>query len=346
MTYYEGPHPADNDTAETPDPDTLPPHHNCDCTSRHCNGRNEHGDRMPPFVDYPAGAKGEIDPDDLTEADLAANIKRNRLAGWTAWNMRYFINRLADTGNVHQCCRELGLSRQSAYQLRSRNEVFRRAWEGAVIRSRDALLDAAWHRAYNGAFEEKIVDGRVVETQGKPEGAMLRYLLTRADRMANDASLAARPAKEAEMRLEELLDCLDPDHAEAERPDEEALLEEIAAAGKPDDPASGSGAMGFASASAATEALKAHRELQQKKPEDIDTNDLDPAEHESWTGEQWERAFASGVSQQIEWPDDDDEADMDNDIKAMKAAGLDWQYVKTSRELEATFAALGDQCQD
>jgi|GEM_PF-5308287 len=40
---------------------------------------------------------------------------------WTPPRMRYYLSRLADTGNVLGVCREMGLSRQSVHALRARD---------------------------------------------------------------------------------------------------------------------------------------------------------------------------------------------------------------------------------
>ena len=41
--------------------------------------------------------------------------------GWTPARQRYFLSRLADTGNVLGVCREMDMSRQSVYALRARD---------------------------------------------------------------------------------------------------------------------------------------------------------------------------------------------------------------------------------
>ena len=100
--------------------------------------------RGRPAQPRPGAEPGDADID---PAALADAIARERNDGWTPLRMRIFLDRLSETGNVGQCCRELDLSRQSAYALRRRNGLFAHAWGGAIVRSRDALLDTAWQRA-------------------------------------------------------------------------------------------------------------------------------------------------------------------------------------------------------
>ncbi|WP_299324077.1 hypothetical protein [Parasphingopyxis sp.] len=263
--------------------------------------------------------------------------------GWTPKRQRYFLSRLADTGNVLGVCREMDMSRQSVYALRARDAAFARAWQGAMLRHRDALVDICMERATMGVTEEIVVDGELVE-RTKPDGAMLRHMLNRADRLCDDDSLAARPAHQSELHFEALLDCVDPDEivqAEGGPPDRAMLLADIAASARWDwkgdedigafdvsaagdadrarlshqdylaqtDPAPDigpgirtgkvAGPMGFASDEEAVEALLDYKRIMATPPGEIDTSDLDPAEADEWTDEQWLRAQRSGLTERM-----------------------------------------------
>jgi hypothetical protein len=239
---------------------------------------------------------------------------------WTPPRIRYFLSRLADTGNVMGVCREMDLSRQSVYALRARDEAFARAWQGAMLRHRDALVDLCLERATVGVTEEIVVDGRLAE-RTRPDGAMLRHMLNRADRLCDDGWPSARPAKQSERHFEALLDCLDPpadrngeDCADAP-PDREALLADIAASAQWDwkedwrantDPAPElgpgvrvgrvEGPCGYASDEEAADALIAYKRIMATPPEEVDISDLDPAGADDWTDEQWLRADRSGLT--------------------------------------------------
>lgn len=63
--------------------------------------------------------------------------------GWTPARQRAFIDHLATSGCVTHAARAVGLSKQSAYQLRDRspNSIFALAWSVAIARSRRLILD-------------------------------------------------------------------------------------------------------------------------------------------------------------------------------------------------------------
>ncbi|MBC2776496.1 hypothetical protein [Parasphingopyxis marina] len=242
--------------------------------------------------------------------------------GWTPPRIRYFLSRLADTGNVLGVCREMGLSRQSVYALRARDTAFERAWQGAMLRHRDALVDLCLERAMVGVTEEVVIDGQLAE-RTKPDGVMLRHMLARADRRCDDDRLAARPLQQSERHFEALLDCLDPPESdgrnggadggqEAPAVDREMLLAEIAASAQWDwkegQPfvAPAEGPCGYAGDEEALEALIAYKRIMATPPEEVDIADLDPAEAEEWSGEQWLRAERSGLADRMY--EDDDEA--------------------------------------
>ena len=237
--------------------------------------------------------------------------------GWTPARQRYFLSRLADTGNVLGVCREMDMSRQSAYALRARDAAFARAWQGAMLRHRDALVDICMERATIGVREEIVVDGALVE-RTKPDGAMLRHMLNRADRLCDDGTFAARPAHQSELHFEALLDCIDPDEtaqAEGGPPDRAELLACIAESAelgwdKRDYPglcAPGSAPRAaepdplarFASEEEAADALIAYKYLLTMRPEEVDISDLDPAAVDEWTEEQWLRAEHSGLADRL-----------------------------------------------
>ena len=237
--------------------------------------------------------------------------------------MRYFLVRLADTGNVLGVCREIGLSRQSVYGLRVRDAAFARAWEGAMLRHRDSLVDLCMERAVHGVIEEVVIDGALTE-RTRPDGAMLRHMLGRADRICADERLAARPARQSELHFEALLDCLDPpeqgngDRTGEALPDRAALLADIEDSAHWDweaasereffartEPAPELGPgmrigkveppKGYASDEEAVEALAAYKRVMATPPDKVDISDLDPAAAEAWTDEQWQRAERSGL---------------------------------------------------
>lgn len=71
---------------------------------------------------------------------------------WTAVKMAAFLRQLSATHSVSAAARAVGMSRQSAYRLRSRLKggAFDLAWDVAFHHSYDNLAHAALERALNG----------------------------------------------------------------------------------------------------------------------------------------------------------------------------------------------------
>ncbi|MFN2259958.1 MAG: hypothetical protein ABR601_09005 [Parasphingopyxis sp.] len=313
-------------------------------------------------------------PEPHADAPLPAN-QREDAAGWTTERIRLFLVLLAESGNVVRVCDQLMISRQAAYQLRRRRPAFAFAWDGAILRHRDSLVDACMDRALYGVSEEVAVDGQMVE-RVRADGATLRFMMARADRLAESRELHDRPARLAEARLEDLMDLLDPpEQDEAPHPDRRRfdaraaydLLDDIAESAMPDWDERFADRLD-ARASAAREAskkaqlarreaeeareeaertggphlplpeigdpeleaqllseeergrlsyLRWHRALMAMPPEMVDVSDLDPAEaFESWDQQDWDRAFHSGLVDQVDFSaaeEEDEEEDEGGD---------------------------------
>lgn len=86
--------------------------------------------------------------------------RRPRYDGWTEEKQRRFIEVLADTGLVGAACKEVGMSRASAYRLRraAHAGAFARAWDLARERAGALIEDIAFERAIEGV-EVETFDG-------------------------------------------------------------------------------------------------------------------------------------------------------------------------------------------
>jgi hypothetical protein len=58
-----------------------------------------------------------------------------------------FLAALADSANVRAACEAAGISRETAYHYREKNEAFRAEWETAIQDACDTLEEEAWKRA-------------------------------------------------------------------------------------------------------------------------------------------------------------------------------------------------------
>jgi hypothetical protein len=92
-------------------------------------------------------------------------MARNRHDGWTEARQRQFLRALMATGTVGAAARMVGMSRKSAYQLRTRTgaESFARAWDGAIETGRARIFDYQMERAFNGTTTITLRLGGAVE---------------------------------------------------------------------------------------------------------------------------------------------------------------------------------------
>jgi hypothetical protein len=86
------------------------------------------------------------------EVDPPAAYVSPRHDGWTVVRQEAFLKALAACGCVTHACRAVGMSRESAYELRDRPAAvaFRRAWEAAVDCSMVQIEDGMVSRSIHG----------------------------------------------------------------------------------------------------------------------------------------------------------------------------------------------------
>lgn len=104
-----------------------------------------------------------------------------RFDGWTEEKQRRFIETLADTGLVGAAAKAVGMSRQSAYQLRraGHGAAFARAWDAARHHAGALIEDIAFERAIEGVEHEVYNDcGEVIGAKLVHDSRLLRYLLS------------------------------------------------------------------------------------------------------------------------------------------------------------------------
>lgn len=103
-----------------------------------------------------------------------------RTTGWTPRRQHDFIRALAAMGTVGRAARAVGLSRQSAYALRSRPDAasFVRAWDNALSIGYDRIFEMAMDRALNGVTTARYYRGRPVGTITRPDLRMAMAVLS------------------------------------------------------------------------------------------------------------------------------------------------------------------------
>ena len=98
--------------------------------------------------------------------------------------MAEFVRLLAATQSVAVAARGVGMSRQSAYRLRARQqgEPFDLAWEAAVQGGYDALHQAALDRALNGVEVPVYHRGELVGSRRAFDERLTVFLLSAQNR--------------------------------------------------------------------------------------------------------------------------------------------------------------------
>ncbi len=109
---------------------------------------------------------------------------RARADGWTAERQRRFCEILADCGLVRDAAKAVGMTAQSAYELRRRPEGkgFALAWAAALLLARSRLVDLAIERAVDGNSDQYYKDGVLVGERRKQD---VRHLLAAITKLEN-----------------------------------------------------------------------------------------------------------------------------------------------------------------
>lgn len=123
-----------------------------------------------------AGEDGGVTGSELTSAGHAA--KGGRAApgklvtrGWTKTRRREFLECLAATMNVRASARAVGVSEQSAYRLRARDDDFRAGWREAIAEAYERLELEMLRRAIGGEDGADKADAR------NPDARLAMFLM-------------------------------------------------------------------------------------------------------------------------------------------------------------------------
>lgn len=119
-------------------------------------------------------------PDETIAPEFTpAPMLRNRHDGWTAQRQQMFIMALAVVGQVEAAAKMTGISRKSAYQLKTRPgaESFSRAWDVAIASGRARLFDYLMDKALNGTTTIRLKMGGDVEIGHGLDGRLVSGFL-------------------------------------------------------------------------------------------------------------------------------------------------------------------------
>ncbi len=115
---------------------------------------------------------------------------RPRADGWTPVRQAEFLGYLAETRCISKAAEHVGMSRDSAYQLRRKPgaEEFVAAWDmilGVPTSQQPKItLESLFQRIEQGRYRPLLRDGRYVATIKKPDNSALLSALARLDRLA------------------------------------------------------------------------------------------------------------------------------------------------------------------
>ena len=122
-------------------------------------------------------------PDDEEDTAFDPVPVRYRHDGWTPDRQLEFIQALSAGGCVEEAVRSVGMSRNSAYELRQRPDAqaFRLAWDAATDVSVTRLSDAAMSRAVNGVPVPIFHNGEQVGERRHFDERLTMFLLRYRD---------------------------------------------------------------------------------------------------------------------------------------------------------------------
>lgn len=158
----------------------------------------------------PRNALVPADPQPAPESppDFTPVPVRPRLDGWTAARQRAFIEYLANHGDVRAAAAHVGMSWQSAYDLRRRPdaEAFDKAWVAALERTHDKLVETAFDRAVKGAVRGRYWRGELISEERVPSDRMLIWLIGKGRAVITRAKRRERGVSGFDEVLDQLTD--------------------------------------------------------------------------------------------------------------------------------------------
>ena len=128
------------------------------------------------------------EPFESVESIQPVPFDRQREDGWTPERQRQFLEELADCGIVREAAARVGMSRQSAWQLRRRaaGTAFASVWEAALQAGMQRLHSVAFERAIEGVVKHVYYRGEVVGEQRIYDNRLLLALLEKVGLPFND----------------------------------------------------------------------------------------------------------------------------------------------------------------
>ena len=231
---------------------------------------------------------------DSVEESFAPVSRKPRHDGFTPERIGDFLRHLAATGVVEHAAAAVGVSASAAYAFRNRRQgrAFARMWDAILVnRARHRLASELQSRAIAGCVSVRKRDGEIVGEYHYYDNRLAMALLTRLDRLADREAASETHLRALSEDMEEFIECIaeggDADaFVAARRPAEPGPP--APAAPQPDRwPDKDPDLTTFARVSGSSDYLDVD-------PREIEVLDLDFGDKESWTPDQWVRAYRSG----------------------------------------------------
>ena len=230
--------------------------------------------------------------------------------GWDPVKERIFLATLADTGVVADACRACGMSRNGAYRHRrsAAGRAFALGWDAALLLARAPVSDDVMSRARHGVIDRVYRNGELVAERHHYDNRLTMSVLTRLDRQAEGLGENAPVIRAIAQEFDRYLDLLPQGTKGAER--FLAVRFPIYRAGEPRPvsepmPEDEDALLPTGCERALLRRLGGYQRHGVGLPDEADLDDLDPAEMESWTQEQIDRANFSGFLALLgreQWP--------------------------------------------
>lgn len=117
----------------------------------------------------------------MSKHDPSITSSSRRHDGWSLGKQAAFLRQLSASHSVSAAAKSVGMSRQSAYRLRSKlkGQAFDLAWEVAFHHSYDVLAHAALDRALNGVEVPVFFQGEQVGSYRKYDERLTVALLNK-----------------------------------------------------------------------------------------------------------------------------------------------------------------------
>ncbi len=235
---------------------------------------------------------------------------KTRHDGWDPVKERIFLTTLADTGVVADACRACGMSRNGAYARRrgASGRAFALGWDAALLLARAPVSDDVMSRSRHGVIDRIYRNGDLVAERHRYDNRLTMAVLTRLDRQAEGLGENAPVIRAIAQEFDRFLDLLPQGTKGAERflavrfPADRHGAPRPAQEPVPDDE---DVELPTGSERALLCRLGGYQRHGVGLPDEADLDDLDPAEMESWTREQIDRANFSGFLALLgreQWP--------------------------------------------